>query len=60
MTENIRKELEELIERTSWMDEESKRLSKKKLNSMKVFIGFPEWYRNRTAVVNSYKGVLEK
>ncbi|XP_057332174.1 neprilysin-11-like [Microplitis mediator] len=58
MTENIRKELEELIERTSWMDEESKRLSKKKLNSMKVFIGFPDWYRNRTAVTNSYKGLL--
>ncbi|XP_074116177.1 membrane metallo-endopeptidase-like 1 [Cotesia typhae] len=58
MTENSRKELENLIDKTSWMDEEAKKLSKEKLKKMKIFIGFPEWYKNRTYVINSYKGLL--
>lgn len=57
MVENIRMELEEKIEKSNWLDEESKKLSKDKLNSMKIFIGFPDWYKNRTALINLYKGV---
>lgn len=60
MTENSRKELENLIDKTSWMDEEAKKLSKEKLKKMKIFIGFPEWYKNRTYVINSYKGVIKQ
>lgn len=58
MIENIRVEMAAEIEKSAWMDHETKRLSTDKLNSIEVFIGFPSWYRNRTAVINAYKGVI--
>uniref|UniRef100_A0A0C9RQP0 Mmel1_3 protein n=1 Tax=Fopius arisanus TaxID=64838 RepID=A0A0C9RQP0_9HYME len=57
MTENIRLEMESQIDKSNWLDDTAKELSKDKLRSMKVLIGFPDWYRNRTAVMNSYKGL---
>ncbi|XP_015117492.1 membrane metallo-endopeptidase-like 1 [Diachasma alloeum] len=57
MTENIRQEMESQIDKSNWLADAAKKLLKEKLRSMKVFIGFPDWYRNRTAVMNSYKGL---
>ncbi|XP_063974174.1 neprilysin-1-like [Diachasmimorpha longicaudata] len=57
MLKNIREEMESQIEDSNWLDDEAKELSKDKLRSMRIFLGFPEWYRNRTAVMNSYKGL---
>ncbi|XP_043277492.1 neprilysin-11-like [Venturia canescens] len=57
MTEAIRKAMNEQIEASTWLDEESKVLSKDKLNSMKIFIGFPDWYKNKTFVTKFYKGL---
>ena len=48
--------MESQIENSNWLDEESKKIVKDKLNSMKFFVGFPDWYKNKTAVINYYKG----
>ena len=57
MIKNIKLEMEKQIEDSNWLDEESKTFAKDKLNSMSVFLGFPDWYKNKTAVINYYKGV---
>ena len=57
MINNVRLAMNKQIEKSNWLDDESKIWAKDKLNSMNVFLGFPEWYKNRTAVVNYYKGV---
>ena len=56
MIKNIKIEMESQIENSNWLDEESKKIVKDKLNSMKFFVGFPDWYKNKTAVINYYKG----
>lgn len=57
MIKNIQTELEEKIDKSNWLDEESKKVAKDKLNSMDIFVGFPDWYNNRTALINLYRGV---
>ncbi|XP_063974161.1 membrane metallo-endopeptidase-like 1 isoform X2 [Diachasmimorpha longicaudata] len=57
MTENIREEMLSQIDRSNWLDDDAKKLSKEKLSDIKVFLGFPGWYKNKTAVMNSYKGL---
>uniref|UniRef100_A0A0C9RX37 MMEL1_4 protein n=1 Tax=Fopius arisanus TaxID=64838 RepID=A0A0C9RX37_9HYME len=57
MTENVRNEMEWQIDNSDWLDDLGKKFTKDKLRSMKFFIGFPSWYKNRTAVMNSYKGL---
>ncbi|KAK0174171.1 hypothetical protein PV328_007280 [Microctonus aethiopoides] len=57
MIDHIRNEIKSQIEKTDWLDEESKELSVDKLNAMKIFVGFPNWYKNRTSVLNSYNGL---
>lgn len=57
MVKHIHTEMESQINNSYWMDDESKKLAIEKLNTMKIFVGFPDWYRNKTAVINSYKGV---
>ena len=57
MIKNIQLEMESQINNSNWLDESSKTIVKDKLNSMQIFLGFPDWYKNKTAVINYYKGV---
>ena len=57
MIKNIQLEMESRINNSNWLDETSKTIIKDKLNSMRFFLGFPDWYKNETAVINYYKGV---
>lgn len=57
MSKSIQKEMNEQIDAATWLDEESKIMSKDKLNSMRIFIGFPEWYKDKKVVTKFYKGV---
>ncbi|XP_066593448.1 neprilysin-2-like isoform X2 [Prorops nasuta] len=45
------------IERSTWMNEDMKKDAKEKVDVMKKYIGYPEWYNNNTAVENYYKGL---
>lgn len=49
--------MNEQIDASTWLDDESKTLAKEKLNSMKIFVGFPDWYKNKKSVTKFYKGV---
>ncbi|XP_043277427.1 neprilysin-11-like [Venturia canescens] len=57
MSKNIQRAMNEQIDASTWLDEESKTLAKDKLNSMKIFVGFPDWYKNRKLVTKFYKGL---
>ncbi|XP_034943082.1 neprilysin-1-like [Chelonus insularis] len=58
MVENIRAEMKSQISAATWLDEETKDLVIDKLQSMEVLLGFPEWYKNKTRVINYYKGLI--
>ena len=57
MAEEIRKEIDFEISRTNWMNSETKSLARNKLKAMKVLIGYPERYNNRTDFNAYYNGV---
>ncbi|KAK0169102.1 hypothetical protein PV327_002848 [Microctonus hyperodae] len=57
MIENVREEMAKLIAESNWMDEETKAIAKNKLDAMNILVGFPDWYKNETSVLNSYKGL---
>lgn len=57
MIANVREEMTKQIGLSNWMDDETKTLAKEKLDAMSIYIGFPDWYKNETSVLNSYKGV---
>ncbi|KAK0083264.1 hypothetical protein PV326_006824 [Microctonus aethiopoides] len=57
MIENVRDEMAKSIAESNWMDEETKTIAKNKLDGMNILVGFPDWYKNETSVLNSYKGL---
>lgn len=57
MLRTIQKALEENIDKSNWLDEEEKSIAKDKLNSMRIFMGVPSWFKNETAIIDVYKGV---
>ncbi|KAK0169103.1 hypothetical protein PV327_002849 [Microctonus hyperodae] len=57
MIANVREEMAKQIESSNWMDDDTKTIAKEKLNAMDIYIGFPDWYKNETSVLNSYKGL---
>ncbi|XP_015113420.1 neprilysin-4 [Diachasma alloeum] len=57
MMKNIQKELKCQIENSNWITEEGKKKAMEKVDKMQTFVGFPEWYKNKTAVINHYKGL---
>lgn len=54
----IRKSLQKIIEKSNLMTGEFKEDILRKLKKMKIFIGFPQWYKNQTHVDNIFKGVF--
>ncbi|XP_015599220.1 neprilysin-4 [Cephus cinctus] len=57
MVKEIEDELDIQISRSDWMDNETKSAAKEKLRSMTEFIGFPDWYKNVSAILHYYKGM---
>ncbi|XP_063989573.1 neprilysin-4-like [Diachasmimorpha longicaudata] len=57
MMEHIQQELKCQIGHSNWLSGEEKKEAKTKVDEMQTFIGFPEWYKNKTAVINHYKGL---
>ncbi|XP_043467631.1 neprilysin-4-like [Leptopilina heterotoma] len=57
MAEEIRKEIDKDISRSTWMNSETKMLTRNKLNSMNVQIGYPEWYLSSSNFSQHYDGL---
>uniref|UniRef100_A0A0C9R2B7 Mmel1_2 protein n=1 Tax=Fopius arisanus TaxID=64838 RepID=A0A0C9R2B7_9HYME len=57
MMKNIQKELKCQIESSNWLSEQGKKQAIEKVNTMQTMVGFPDWYKNETAVMNHYKGL---
>ncbi|BET01375.1 Peptidase family M13 [Nesidiocoris tenuis] len=57
MIYNIRDTFISYINRIKWMDQETKRASIDKLRNFKVFVGIPDWMRNRTEFEDLYSNV---
>lgn len=58
MVSNIKSEMKLQIEKSNWLDDETKKIAIEKLESMELFVGTPDWYKNSTYVLNAYKGVI--
>ncbi|XP_057332178.1 membrane metallo-endopeptidase-like 1 [Microplitis mediator] len=57
MTDEIRDSMEKMIDKTNLLDNENKEEMKAKLKKLKIFVGFPQWYKNRTHVINLFRGL---
>lgn len=49
--------MREHIENSTWMDLQSKQSAVDKLNGMRQFIGFPDWYLNKNITYHYYDKV---
>nr|XP_031826999.1 membrane metallo-endopeptidase-like 1 [Nomia melanderi] len=57
MIDDIQKEVEYQIKESTWMDEDTKHFILDKLVHMENMIGYPEWFRNTTAVKRYFQGL---
>lgn len=57
MVDHVGEEMKIQIQRSDWLDDGTKKIVTDKIDDMGLFVGTPEWYKNRTYVLNSYKGV---
>lgn len=57
MVDNICNEMKVQIQRSDWLDDTTKKIVTDKIDDMGLFEGTPKWYKNRTYVLNAYKGV---
>ncbi|XP_057332181.1 neprilysin-1-like [Microplitis mediator] len=58
MVDNVGEEMKIQIQRSDWLDDDTKKIVTDKIDDMGLFVGTPEWYKNRTYVLNSYKGLV--
>lgn len=58
MSANIKAVFSEQMDNLSWMDEETKKAAKIKVDTMSQLIGYPAWYDNSTALEHYYDGVI--
>lgn len=57
MVNNILTAFSHQLKNADWMDESTKASALDKVNSMTLFIGYPEWYHNVSALYAYYDGV---
>ncbi len=57
MVDNIKQTFLKNIENLRWMDEETKVTSIKKIKTMKQYIGFPTWLKNKQELEQYYDNV---
>jgi len=57
MVDNIIAAFSHQLRNAEWMDEPTKLSALSKLNSITLFIGYPEWYNNVSALYAYYDGV---
>ncbi|XP_057332179.1 membrane metallo-endopeptidase-like 1 [Microplitis mediator] len=58
MVDNVGEEMKIQIKGSDWLDEATKKIVTDKIDDMGSFVGTPDWYKNRTYVLNSYKGLV--
>ncbi|XP_069699097.1 neprilysin-1-like isoform X2 [Periplaneta americana] len=57
MVENIRSQFSSSINDVDWMDPDTRHVAQDKAEAMKELIGYPDWYANKSALEEYYKGV---
>ncbi|XP_057332180.1 neprilysin-like [Microplitis mediator] len=58
LVDNVGEEMKIQIQRSDWLDDNTKKIVTDKIDNMGIFVGTPEEYKNRTYVLNSYKGLV--
>lgn len=57
MVANLRAGLLESLEEVSWMDKETRRAAKTKVQQMSQFIAYPYWFNNQSYLEQYYSRV---
>lgn len=57
MTQEIQQSFRELLTRTSWIDDETKRLASEKVDAMLLRIGYPDFILQRELLDQRYMDV---
>ncbi|KAL1138217.1 hypothetical protein AAG570_009908, partial [Ranatra chinensis] len=57
MSENIKSVFSEEMSKVTWMDNDTRIAARAKVDSMSQLIGYPQWFDDKNAMDNFYKGV---
>lgn len=60
MTRQIQRSFRELLNQTSWIDDETKELATEKVNAMLLRIGYPDFILQAELLNERYKDVRQK
>lgn len=58
MTREIQRSFRELLNKTNWIDDETKRLATEKVNAMSLKIGYPDFILQPHLLNERYKNVI--
>lgn len=58
MTREIQRSFIELLDKTNWIDDETKRLASEKVNAMSLRIGYPDFILQSHLLNERYKDVM--
>lgn len=57
MTDNLKHILGKIVEKSSWLDDETKNATYNKITKMRSYVSHPYWLRNSTALDAYYQQV---
>lgn len=57
MIGHLKEAFNSLVEKSQWMDRETKTRALEKAAAMKEFVAYPDWILNKTQLTLAYKGV---
>lgn len=57
MVVNLKHGFDDIIEKSDWMDSDTKKAARKKLGLMRAYISHPEWLSNISSVNEYYEDV---
>lgn len=57
MIGHLKEAFNSLVEKSQWMDPETKIRALEKAAAMKEFVAYPDWILNKTQLAQAYEGV---
>lgn len=56
---DIREGMRTVLKTSDFMYDDERAAMHAKLDNITFLVGFPDWYKNTTAIVNSFRGVYD-
>ena len=58
MISHLKSAFKSMVNDSTWMDSETKKIAIDKVNAIREFLAYPDWIKNQTALESYYSGVF--